>query len=73
MKTIYCVGCLLVLRRWFVEMDRCEDLLGSVCAGCKRQLKGALDRLRLGAHRDGRVNAAVNKARRILFEQGVRT
>lgn len=73
MKTIFCIDCLLVIRQFFVEMQRAEDLLASVCEPCRRAFKAEMDAHRAQLHTEGRVNPLVDEARRILHAQGVTT
>ncbi len=72
MKTVYCIDCLRVIRQFFVEMQRVEDLLASVCEPCRKAFKAEMDLERQSLYREGRVNPLVNKARAILHAQGVR-
>ena len=73
MKTVYCLDCLRVIRHFFTKMESAEDLLGSVCAGCKTAWKEDMDDVRRQLHAEGRENPLVNKARAILHAQGVTT
>lgn len=74
MRTFFCCECLKVIRHWFAEIKTEEILLGDVCEGCASKLKRDLDDLRRGTPKPLKEvdNRAVNKARRILHEQGIR-
>lgn len=77
MKTVYCAGCFVVLKRFFEKAVGCEVLLAGVCESCQRALKVELDRARALLHdqqqKDStRMGERMDSARRVLWEKGVR-